>query len=199
MMSTILDENRLNRLARQMQRGEEKAAEALYNELSGKVYGFCISRLRRKHLAEDITQEIFLKLVSRIETFDLTKGNFSVWFWQVARNTLFDHYRKQKNLSLSISFVDIGGEGEIEGLMIQDPMPALETRFERQELEIAMNVLTSEERQLFNLRYIRERSYKEIATVLTKSEGALRVAVSRLKRKIRKSFTRNAAARIPSL
>ena len=57
MMSTILDENRLNRLARQMQRGEEKAAEALYNELSGKVYGFCISRLRRKHLAEDITQE----------------------------------------------------------------------------------------------------------------------------------------------
>lgn len=186
--TTIGEEHRLNNLARQMQEGKEHAAEALYNELFGKVYGFCLNRIRGRHLAEDLTQEIFLKLVSKIDTFDLAKGNFSVWFWQIARNTLFDHYRKQKNLSLNVSFVDMGEEGQVEGLLVEDPAPIFEFRFKKQKLDAFLQSLTSEEQQLFNLRYIGEHSYKEIATTLVKSEGALRVAVSRLKRKIRKTL-----------
>src|SRR3989344_4368287 len=96
-------EYRLNRLARRMQSGEEEAAEDLYKELAGKVFGFCLARVRQKPLAEDLTQDIFLKLVSRIETFDPKKGTFPVWFWQLARNTLFDYYRGQKE----ISFIDL--------------------------------------------------------------------------------------------
>ncbi|MEK7193437.1 MAG: RNA polymerase sigma factor [Patescibacteria group bacterium] len=186
-MSTYFSEhNRLNRLAKRMQKGDRRAAEALYEELFGKVYGFCLSRVRRRPLAEDLTQEIFLKLVNRVETFDSAKGSFAVWFWQLARNTVFDHYRKQKE----VSFSDVGDgeESDVEHLSVHNPWPAFEARFENDRLRAFLGDLQGDEQELFRLRFVADLSYREIAVLLERSEPSLRVAVSRLKRKIKENF-----------
>lgn len=188
-------EDRLNRLARRMQKGDSAAASALYEELVKKVYGFCLNRLGHKQLAEDLTQDVFLKLVGRIETFDPDKGNFAVWFWQIARNTLTDYYRRPKN----VAFADIaagnadrqpapGDDDRIAQLAVEDSTAVFEQRRQIERLKNFIASLNGEEQELFELRYLAELSYKEMAAIAKKSEGALRVAVSRLKQKIRQNF-----------
>lgn len=180
MKKFLFIEHKLTRLAKRMQKGDAGAAESLYGELADKVFGFCLSRVRHRHFAEDLTQEIFLKLVTKIEMFDAKKGDFTVWFWQLARNTLIDHYRRQKDSAFS----DLGDERKIEALAVMHPEPALEKSFEKQLLDEFLKSLDQEEQELFRLRYVAELSYKEMSDVLERSEGALRVAVNRLKKKI---------------
>lgn len=173
--------DRLTRLALNMQKGDKKAAEKLYSELVGKTFGFCVSRVRHRHQAEDLTQEIFLKVVDGIQTFDPKQGFFSVWFWQLARNTLTDHYRRAKDLSFS----DVS-ETRIEMAIIQDPETRAEESLEFRRLQEFLKSLPEEDQELFRLHYLADLSYREISKILNKSEGSLRVSVSRLKEKIRK-------------
>lgn len=185
-MRSFFSEKRFNGLARKMQQGDEQAASALYDEFFGKVYGFCLNRVRHKPLAEDLTQEIFLKLVNKIGTFDPLRGTFSVWFWKLARNTLFDYYRRQKD----ISFSDMGEEegGRLEIVATHNPEPAWAYKFETDRLDVFLRSLSVEDQELFRLRFVADLSYREIAGILEKPEGALRVSVSRLKTKIKKGF-----------
>lgn len=173
--------DRLTRLALNMQKGDKGAAEKLYSELVGKTFGFCVSRVRHRHQAEDLTQDIFLKVVDGIHTFNPGSGVFSVWFWQIARNTLTDHYRRAKDLSFS----DVS-ETRIETASIDNPETRAEESLERRRLNEFLKSLPEEDQELFRLHYLADLSYREISKILNKSEGSLRVSVSRLKEKIRK-------------
>lgn len=180
-MKGLFSKDMLTRLALNMQRGDKEAAEKLYSELVGKTFGFCVSRVRHRHQAEDLTQEIFLKVVDGIQTFDPKLGVFSVWFWQLARNTLTDHYRRAKD----ISFSDVS-ETRIEMAFVDNPETRVEESLERRRLNEFLKSLPEEDQELFRLHYLADLSYREISKILNKSEGSLRVSVSRLKEKIRK-------------
>ncbi len=185
MANFIFKHSKLDRLAKRMKEGNIRAADELYRELIDKVFGFCLSRIRHRHIAEDLTQEIFLKLVSKIETFDPKKGRFTVWFWQIARNTLFDHYRRQKE----VAFADIGEGESVERLAsVESSEKALDYKIAKERLENFIESLGSDDRELFELRYVAELSYREISKILEKPEGNLRVAVSRLAKKVRQSL-----------
>ena len=179
---------KLDRLAKRMQRGDERAAEALYQELVGKTFGFCFNRLGNRQVAEDLTQEIFLKVVEKIDKFDENKGNFPVWFWRLARNTLIDYYREKKELAFS----DLGEMAVIPD-HAHNPEDIVEQRIQKKHLERFLETLTREEQEVFNLRYVSELSYREIADILEKNEGTLRVSVSRIKRKISEHLRSNYA------
>ncbi|MEK7076613.1 MAG: sigma-70 family RNA polymerase sigma factor [Patescibacteria group bacterium] len=190
MGSVFSGKNKFDRLARAMQRGEEAAADALYRELFGKVYGFCMSRVRERHISEDLAQEIFLKLVNRIETFDAKKGGFLVWFWQLARNTLIDHYRREKQVVFSDIADEGGGEERIAALAaVQGPEEYVARVMERERVHAFVRTLSDDDQELFQLRYIADLPYGEIAAIMGKPHGALRVAVSRLKKKIKLHLT----------
>lgn len=163
-----------------MQRGDAHAAEELYDRLAHKVFGFSMNRLRDKAAAEDVSQEIFLKLVDRIETFDQARGTFSSWFWQLARNTVTDFYRARREVAFSDT-----GEAVIEERAGSVEM-APESGWQLKELFGFMKTLSSDEQELFELRFVADLSYREIARMLGKNEGALRVAASRLKDKVRR-------------
>jgi len=177
----------LGNLAAKMKAGDEQASRTLYNKLVRKVFGFCMSRLSNRAIAEDLTQEIFLKLVNGLHTFDPNKGSFVTWFWQLARNTLIDHFRKPREAS----FIDIENEEEgssIESLAVHDPHPTLEARLAMQDLHRTLEKFSDDEKELFTLRFLADLSYQEISVLLDRPEGALRVATVRLKKKIKKDF-----------
>lgn len=177
----------LGDLAARMKAGDSLASRTLYNKLVRKVFGFCMSRISNRATAEDLTQEIFLKLVNGLHSFDPEKGSFVTWFWQLARNTLIDHFRKPRD----ISFVDIENEDEgvsAESLSIYDPSPNLEARLAVQDLHATMKKFSEDDRELFTLRFLADLSYQEIAVLLDRPEGALRVATVRLKKKLKEQF-----------
>lgn len=182
LMAGIFEEHILNRLAKRMQRGDRRAAEEMYNHLVGRVFGFCMNRVGNRNAAEDLAQDIFVKLIGRIGTFDQARGSFSIWFWQLARNAVTDHYRSRRELSFS----DIGDEAveDVAGSSIQFS----EHAFEIGRVRNFLKTLLPEERELFELRFVADLPYRTIAAMLGKSEGTLRVAVSRLKAKMRSAL-----------
>lgn len=175
--------DQLTKLAVRMKTGDAGAARALYDALAHKVFGYYMSRLANRDAAEDLTQDIFLKLVEHVGSFDEFKGTFLGWFWQMVRNALTDHYRSKKEVSLE----EILPEHE-EKWRAGDLGEHAEARFRLEQLRAFLVTLSAEEQELFEMRYVGELSYKEIASVLSKEEGSLRVAVSRLKKKIRGAF-----------
>ena len=181
-MKSFFEDRKLNSLTKRMQKGDSRAAEELYGLMVNKVFGFCMNRVSHRQTAEDLSQEIFLKLIDRIETFDERRGSFSVWFWQLARNTVTDHYR----LKQEITFVDIGDEAVVERAGTSDP--SAEHSWELGRVKEFLKTLGPEEQELFELRFVADLSYRNIARVLGKSEGSLRVAVNRLKDKVQEKL-----------
>ena len=177
--------SRLQGLALRMRRGDEDAARALYEELAEKVFGFCMARVGNRALAEDLTQDIFIKLVEYIKMFDPAKGKFLVWFWRLARNTVIDHYRKGKETAFSdLSKEDENDRPEESLVWTESPEKATEQKLALGEVYAALAILSHEEQELFRLRYVAELSYREMSHILGREEGALRVATSRLKKKL---------------
>ncbi len=182
MVPNALDGDRLTQLAIRMKKGDRRAAAELYDELSPKVYGFLFTRTGKKEIAEDLSQDIFVKLVQKVESFDQARGRFTVWFWQMVRHVLVDYYREKKETPFS-SFE----EDTVASMAIVEN-PNIEERLRYNKLKDFLKTLAEEERELFELRYVAEMPYKEIAVLLAKSEGSLRVAALRVKEKIRKEF-----------
>jgi RNA polymerase sigma-70 factor (ECF subfamily) len=184
----LFEKKLFNRLAKKMQKGDKKAAEEIYNKLIKRVYGFCVSRIYDKTIAEDLTQEIFMKVVSKVETYDSNRGDFVNWFWQLARNTLIDYHRQKKTILFSdIKEQNKDGE-EFEVIEIEHPEIDYDKRFEIEKIKKFLQSLTIEDQELFQLRFLAELSYTEISKILDKNEGALRVSISRIKKKIKENF-----------
>lgn len=177
------DKNRLTRLAVRMQQGDRRAAGELYDELLPKVYGFIFSRTSKREVAEDLAHDVFVKLIEKVESFDESKGAFVVWFWQMVRRMVIDFYRKKAEIPFS-QFE----ENQVEAMAIDDRVPDIDRKFEREKLGIFLKTLVIEDRDLFEYRWIAEMSYREIAKLTGRSEGSLRVAALRIKEKIKKEF-----------
>jgi len=182
MAPNILQGDRLTQLAIKMKKGNRRAAAELYDELLPKVYGFLFTRTGKKEIAEDLSQDIFVKLVEKVASFDEKRGRFTVWFWQMVRHVLVDYYREKKETPFS-SF-----EEETVASMAVAETVNIEERLRYAKLKEFLTTLAAEERELFELRYVAEMPYKEIAVLLAKSEGSLRVAALRVKEKIKKEF-----------
>lgn len=180
----ILGSEKHNKLAIKMRSGDEAAARELYNSLIEKVYGFCMNRVSNTKTAEDLSQEIFLKLVQYINAFDETKGDFLPWFWQLSRNILIDYFRSRKE----ISFSDIDDEKNIDAETEYSLDEQIDNKLKKEKLYSFIRTLSKEEQEIFKLRFVSEFSYKEMENVLDKSEISLRVATSRIKKKMKQYF-----------
>lgn len=89
--------DKFNQLAERLKKGDHQAAEAIFNNFSAPIFRFFLIRTSSRETAEDLTQEVFLKLVNKIGTFNENLGSFSGWLWQIAKNTVKDYYRKKKS------------------------------------------------------------------------------------------------------
>ncbi len=140
-----------------------------YKIYKDKIYTYFLYRVNfDKEIAEDLTSEVFLKAYAHIESFD-PERSFQAWIYTISRNHLFNHYRTA------------GREVELE----QADCVAVEfsKAFETQaELEKAINEIYKLDnycREVLLLRFVEGLDNREIAEVLDKDEGAIRVQISR--------------------
>ena len=74
----------------------EQSKTEIYKDYHGKVFGYIISQVNNSDLAEDLCEDVFLKVYEKLDTFDNTKASISTWIYTIARNTLTDYYRTRK-------------------------------------------------------------------------------------------------------
>lgn len=144
----------------------------VYDLYIGQIYGYLFNRVQNRQIAEDLTSEVFLKALKAFDRFDPNRASVKTWLYQIARNHLIDYYRTRK-VTEDIEQVELISENlEMDS--------ELENTLNLEKLRKLLSELPEESRELITLRIWDELSYKEIAEVTGKNEGALKVAFSRV-------------------
>lgn len=156
-------------LVRQAQAGSAEAYGQLYDIYIKKIYDFVYYKTLHKNTAEDIVSEVFLKAWKNINQFQ--DGNFSAWLYMIARNSVIDNYRQQKNLVNIEDCWDLA-----DG---QDFLTKIDSDLKIEKIKLAMSELKNSERELVIMRLWLDLSFKEIAEQLGKTEGAVKMSFAR--------------------
>ena len=145
--------------------------KVLYNRYIKAVYRYCYQRLgKNRELAEDITSETFVKAIDKFHTFKYKEKPFVVWLYTIAHNLIVDHYRSKKEKNISL-----------DSLLIQPPDNSEEilNKLSKEELIEKINKKTSELpdeiANIFTLRHTENLSFAEIAKLVGKTEGAVKM------------------------
>ncbi len=146
--------------------GDSAAFDVLVLRYLKLVFSVVLHYVKNVQDAEDISQDVFVKVLRNIKSFDQTKS-FKPWVLQIGRNASLDWLKKKKPLLASELETEMG-EGIFEN--IQDVAPLADeiaSQHERLlELQTAMNRLSAPDRLVVQLRYLKQLSFKEIADEL---------------------------------
>jgi RNA polymerase sigma-70 factor, ECF subfamily len=146
---------------------DSDALGTIYERYYQGIYRYVYYRVGDSALAEDLTGDIFLKMLHGIESYSIQGVPFSAWLYRIARNRIIDHMRRQPektDLSLEEARVETIASGEA----------TLEHTLQRDELLNAVQVLTEEQRQVIILKFIDDLDNATIAKVMKKTEGAVK-------------------------
>jgi RNA polymerase sigma-70 factor (ECF subfamily) len=170
------------------QRGDREAFAELVRRYSGPIYNFSFRHVRHAPIAEDVTQEVFLRLVQKAAEFK-HEARFSTWLYTIARNLCIDHLRKLKHrrhASLDQSGADEAPLGErlpAGGATADTERSAVSSEV-LHAIESAVDALPEEQREVFLLREIANMPFKEIAIATGVGENTvksrMRYALDRL-------------------
>ncbi|MFH0852201.1 MAG: RNA polymerase sigma factor [bacterium] len=173
--------DKFNKLARELKNGDRRAGEQIFGSFSAPIFRFFLVKTSSRETAEDLTQEVFLKLIDKIDTFDENLGSFSGWFWQIAKNTVKDYYRKKKSFPLSDMALQAKEKNDYA-----EQKNDLRNEIKMTEILELIKELNEDEQEVFSLHYLSDLAYRDISRALGRSESSLRVLVHRINKKIRK-------------
>lgn len=142
------------------------------DEQYDKVYRYCYFRVKNQHLAEDITQETFLRFFESSSYRDT--GRPLAYLYTVARNLCIDEFRKVHTEELKEEIVQNGFEDAV---------------VEKENLQQAMAMLSKEEQELILLRYVNEVSLADISKMYGKSRFALYREISKITSKLERRIS----------
>ncbi len=146
-----------------------------YNLYADKIFTFILYRVNfNRAVAEDLTQEIFIKAFTKFETYDRTR-QFSAWIFTIARNHLLNYYRDRKE-EYELSEIHASPYNAADRLDVKMESEALLARIREME---------PYSRDVLLMRYVDGLSHGEIAEVLGKEEGAVRTQLSRALKKLK--------------
>jgi RNA polymerase sigma-70 factor (ECF subfamily) len=173
------EQEALGRLVRQCLAGDQQAWQQLVAGQHRRIYAICYRFTGSATDAEDLTQEVFLKLYRNLASFDTQKGSFQTWITTLARNLLVDHFRRTRMDRASDSL----DASMTLGDRLADPRPSQETHASGLELKVriqqALAQLSPELREAVVFRDLEDMDYKEIAQVLRIPEGTVKSRISR--------------------
>jgi len=165
-----------------------------FNEIYAKYYDYVLhylqSKVAMREIAEDLTQDTFLKIAENCEYFNPQKASLKTWVFNYANNTLTDYYRTDK--SSKNTYVDgyVGEDGkETFELASEYNQGGVEEREIYRAIRRTMRkTLTPQEQKIANLYFLQNLKYKEIVDVLDISMGTVKGLVNRIKVKMQKKL-----------
>ncbi len=159
--------------------GDDAAWEQMVRTHTRRVYSLCYRFTGKESEAQDLTQEVFLRIFRTLKTFRAGEGSFTVWLTRLTRNLLIDHYRRSR--------LDRASDPIEDQLPVLEEKTALESRTDgmlagreaSELLQSALGRLSPELRETVILRDLEELEYKEIAEVLKVPEGTVKSRLNR--------------------
>lgn len=149
--------------------GDPTALGALYDQYNNKIYNYIYHRVGTADVAEDLTAQVFMKMLESIRKGRGWQTSFSGWLYRIAHNLVIDHYRRRGRAT----FVDID-DTPLVSSPEQGPEKAAELQFANEQVRKALNQLTEEQAQVITLRFLESQSITEAATIMNKTEGAIK-------------------------
>lgn len=153
-------------LIAQAQRGDKAAVSALYEAYVQAIHTYIGYRVESDMIAEDLTAEVFLKMVQGLPRYRDAGAPFGAWLYRIAATQVADHYRHHKRI------VDLS---ENQATDDTDPFGKAAKKEEQQRLRQALAALSPDFQTLLILRFMQGQSHSLVAAALNKSEAAIRV------------------------
>ncbi|MBI4062350.1 sigma-70 family RNA polymerase sigma factor [Candidatus Gottesmanbacteria bacterium] len=152
-------------------RGDRDAFGKLYLAYLDRVYRYIFFRVgQRREDAEDLSQTTLIRAWGAIGNYSIRKASFRAWLYTIAHNVVIDHYReanRHKTAELTPNIADETSGGVL-------PEEELETADLTSQVRKALELLSSEHKQIIILRHMEDLSYTEIAKITGKREDAMR-------------------------
>ena len=172
-------------------RGEQGAWEELVKTYTRRVYSICYRFTNRENEAQDLTQEVFLRVFKTLGSFRAGEGSFVVWLSRLTRNLLVDNYRRTKQERLTDSIGDKLAVLEETTAQHSRTDGLLAGREAGELLGAALERLSPELREAVILRDLEELEYREIARVLDVPEGTVKSRLNRGRAELARVLRRN--------
>lgn len=163
-----------------LKRGEQSAYGYLYDHYGAALYGVVLKIVAQPLVAEEVVQEVFLKIFHNIDQYSESKGRLYTWMLQIARNTAIDTTRSKdfKNAK-RIQSLDIDVNKDAEGLSSHPYMDHLG-------LEKVLSALTEDQRQVIDLAYYKGYTQQEISQQLQQPLGTVKTHIRGALQQLRK-------------
>lgn len=156
---------------------DPRAFRELYSKYEKNVYKYFLFRVdKNNHIAEDLTQDTFYRALKYLKTFRITGASYLTYLLRIAHNILVNYYRRKK----AISIEDIAEPRAKEDYMIL---------FEKYTIWESVEGLIESEKQIIIMKYKEGLSVREISVVLNKSENAVKLHLSRARKKLKQHLT----------
>src|SRR5438874_12552817 len=161
-------------------RGDEAAGEDLVRIHTRRVYALCYRFTGSASEAQDLTQEVFLRVFRTVRSFRSLEGSFTTWLTRVTRNLLIDHYRRTRQERVTDSIEDqLPVLEETGAAASMQRAKALAGREASEILQATLQKLSPDLREAVILRDLQEMEYREIASVLSIPEGTVKSRINR--------------------
>jgi RNA polymerase sigma-70 factor (ECF subfamily) len=179
--SMVKDEIRLIQLA---QRGDAEAYAVLYDRHYDAVYRYCYYRVSDVTLAQDLTSDVFVRMVAKLDTYRVRGRPLLAWLYTIARNLITDLHR-QNGQAAHVPLEEattLGQDGR------RDMARDVDRRIQADCLATALQHLTEEQRQVILLRFMEDYRNGQVARILDKSEGAIKALQHRALKSLRRAL-----------
>ena len=186
-----------SQIVRRCMDGDSGAWAELVRTHHRRVYGLCYRFTGNPADAEDLTQDVFLKVYSNLASFDVLRGSLQVWITTMTRNLLVDNFRRTRNQRATGSLDDGWESAEnlkpVDRLVARGPSPH-ESAARKELAKMVQEALAQgsvELREAVILRDLQDLDYKEIAQVLEIPEGTVKSRISRGRAELARLLERN--------
>jgi RNA polymerase sigma-70 factor (ECF subfamily) len=170
-------------LIKQAQRGDEEAVTLLYETHVDAIFEYVRYRVDSKSTAEDLTSEVFLRMVHGLANYRNQGVPFRAWLFRIAANLVIDHYRQQKR----------GNDAPLLDELQSDDTDLFDDLADSEDqlrLHLAIRALPEAYQDLLLLRFVENLPHTEIAKIMNKSAEALRAMQYRALKSLAEQFER---------
>lgn len=148
---------------------DSAALGELYDRYEEKIYTYIFRRTGDQTIAEDLTAQVFLKMLESIRDRKAWHSSFSGWLYRIAHNLVIDHYRRRdRKGSVNIE------EAPPMASTIEDPVETVEANLDAERLRTAIRRLTDDQAEVVSLRFLEGYSINEVAAMTNRTEGAIK-------------------------
>lgn len=157
------------------------SSEQVYRDYKNKVFGYIYNRIHDHAVAEELTSDVFVKVVANIDRYDPEKASVSTWVFVITRNTLIEHYRKRRETE------DIDG---LEIPVTDEPIDRIVMEEQQELVAKALLELPEKMRDIIVARYYYGFRFSRIGEMMEMTEANARVTHSRALAKLREIIER---------